>query len=56
VAGQVVVRERQRGECDDIRRDDELQNHAQPAPRRCHTRSIRPDRREPLTPSEMPAV
>jgi hypothetical protein len=32
VAGEVVVRERQGGQRGDIRRDDELQNHAKPAP------------------------
>lgn len=32
VAGQVVVGKRQGGERGDIRRDDELENHTQPAP------------------------
>src|SRR5436305_823481 len=36
VARQVVVRERQYGERGDIRRDDELQNDAQPTPGGAH--------------------
>jgi hypothetical protein len=36
VTRQVVVRERQYGERSDVRRDDELQNDAQPTPGSAH--------------------
>ena len=50
------MRERQRGERGDVRRDHEPENYAQPAPGSTHTESIRPFPARPLTVPEGPVI